>query len=147
MNKPTLYQGGIAIDDRGELEYNNVSLKDVKRFYIVSNHKSHFVRAWHGHKKEVKYVTVIKGCALIGAVKLDNFDYPSFDLLVEKFILSSKKPSLLYIPSGYANGFMNLTKDTKIMFFSTSSLEESQGDDYRYPYDYFGKPIWEIKER
>ncbi len=29
------------------------------------------------------------------------------------------------------------------MFYSTSSLEESKGDDIRYPFDNWGKSLWE----
>ena len=78
-------------------------------------------------------------------VKIDNWDKPTYASKVEKYILSSNKPSILYIPKGYANGFMNLTKDTKIMFLSTSTLEESKGDDYRFGYNYWN--IWNIDQR
>ena len=145
MIKPELIEGGIAVDDRGELRFINSLDLNIKRFYIVSNHKSHFIRAWHGHKKEVKYVTVIQGAALIGAVEIDNWDLPSLDLKVSTFILSANKPSILYIPSGYANGFMNLTQDTKLLFLSLSTLEESKGDDFRFDSHYWD--IWNIKER
>lgn len=145
MEEPILYNGGISIDDRGQLSFINQELSNIKRFYIVSNHKSHFIRAWHGHKKEAKYVTVIKGSAMIGAVKIDDWSNPNMFISPNKYILSDNKPQLLYIPVGYANGFMNLTQDTKIMFLSTSTLEESKGDDYRYVYDYWN--IWNIEER
>jgi len=145
MIKPELIEGGIAVDDRGELRFINSLDLNIKRFYIVSNHKSHFIRAWHGHKKEAKYVTVIQGAALIGAVEIDNWDLPSLDLKVSTFILSANKPSILYIPSGYANGFMNLTQDTKLLFLSLSTLEESKGDDFRFDSHYWD--IWNIKER
>ena len=146
MNEPKLIKGGLAVDDRGELCYNNdFDMSLIKRYYMVSNHKSHFIRAWHAHKKEAKFVTVVKGTALIGAVKIDNWDKPNPDTKINKFILSEKNPAVLYIPAGYANGFMNLTKDTKIMFFSTSTLEESKGDDYRFYSRYWD--YWSIKER
>jgi dTDP-4-dehydrorhamnose 3,5-epimerase len=40
---------------------------------------------------------------------------------------------------------MSLTDDTKIMFFSTSSLEESLNDDFRFD-SRFWNP-WEVEER
>lgn len=144
MKESILIEGGIAIDDRGKLCFINKELK-IKRFYFISNHESHFVRAWHGHKKENKYVTVIQGSAIVGAVKIDDWKNPSKKIIPKKYILSVNKPSLLYIPAGYANGFMNLNQDTIIMFFSTSTLEESKNDDYRYPYNYWD--IWKIEER
>lgn len=146
MNKPKVIQGGIAIDDRGSISFvNDFNFKDIKRFYIVENHKQGFVRAWHAHKKEMKYVMVIKGSALIGAVKIEDWENPSKDSIPEKFVLSAQKPGVLFIPAGYANGFMSLTADAKIIFFSSSSLEESAGDDFRYSARYWD--IWHVEER
>jgi len=146
VNKPKLIQGGIAVDDRGSLSFiNDFDFGGVKRFYMVENHQQGFVRAWHAHKKEMKYVMVVAGSALIGAVKIDNWENPSKDTQPEKFILSDRKPSVLHIPAGYANGFMSLTADTKIIFFSSSSLDESMGDDFRYSAQYWD--IWQIEQR
>ena len=64
---------------------------------------------------------------------------------MHRYVLSALKPSVLHIPAGYANGFKSLTADTKLMFFSTSILEESQGDDVRWPADYFGD-VWTVVE-
>ncbi len=145
-DKPYLIEGGLAVDDRGQVVFvNDFDFKGVKRFYSVSNHTAGFVRAWHGHKKEAKYVLVPQGAAILGAVAIDNWDNPSKELEVHRFVLAAQKPSILYIPAGYANGFMTLTSDTQLMFFSTSSLEESKGDDFRYEARYWH--IWGITER
>ena len=146
MNELQITHGDLSIDDRGKLFFvNNFDFKDVKRFYIVNNHMNNFVRAWHGHKEEAKYVSCIEGSALIAAIKVDKWDNPSKDLQIHKFILSSLKPSILYIPPGFANGFKTLTNDAKLIFFSTSTLENSKGDDYRFDADYWN--AWEIIER
>jgi len=138
--------GGLAADDRGELGFvNDFRFEGVKRFYTVANYRQGFIRAWHGHKREAKYVTAVSGAAVVGAVRIDNWDEPSRDLAVDRFVLSAHKPSVLYIPSGFANGFMSLTPDLKLMFFSTSSLDESQGDDFRFDARYWD--IWQIVER
>ena len=47
-------------------------------------------------------------------------------------MLNDKNPAVLYIPAGYANGFMSLTDQAKAMFFSTATLEESLDDDIRF---------------
>jgi dTDP-4-dehydrorhamnose 3,5-epimerase-like enzyme len=138
--------GGLAVDDRGELGFvNDFNFEGVKRFYTVANHRQGFVRAWHGHKREAKYVTAVSGAAVIGAVRVDNWDQPSRDLPVDRFVLSAHKPSVLYIPAGYANGFMSLTADLKLMFFSTTTLEQSQGDDFRFDARHWD--IWQVVER
>jgi dTDP-4-dehydrorhamnose 3,5-epimerase len=138
--------GGKAFDDRGSLTFiNDLDLTIFKRFYIAENHAQGFVRAWHGHKKEAKAVVVVSGSALVAAVKVDNWDSPSKDLKVERVVLSAEKPSALLIPAGYANGFMTLTESAKVMFLSTSSLEESAGDDFRFDARYWNP--WNIEER
>ncbi len=141
-----LLNGGLAVDDRGQVSFvNDFHFENVKRFYMVSNHKQGFIRAWHGHKNESKYVSVVSGSALVGAVQIDSWDNPSKDIKPEKYILSENKPQILYIPKGYANGFMSLTKDTKIMFYSTSALEDSLNDDFRFDSRHWD--IWNIIER
>ena len=146
FDKPTLMGGALAVDDRGEVGFvNDFSFQGVKRFYTVSNHRSNFVRAWHGHRREAKYVTAVTGAAVVGAVKVDNWDNPSRDLPVERFVLSAKSPAVLFIPAGYANGFMSLTEDLKLMFFSTSTLDESAGDDIRLESRLWD--VWRVTER
>ena len=138
-NQAKLLKGGVAVDDRGYVSFvNDFDFNNVKRFYQVENHSINFIRAWHGHKKEGKYVYVPKGSVLIGAVNLETEE-------ITKKIISSKTPSVLWIPPNHANGFMNLEKDTIIQFFSTSSLEDSLDDDIRFPWDKWN--IWHIEKR
>ena len=144
--KPILMAGGLAADDRGEVGFvNDFHFDGVKRFYTVSNHRAGFIRAWHGHRKEAKYVTAVAGAAVVGAVRIDDWDKPSPNLPAERFVLAAHRPSVLYIPPGCANGFMSLTEDLKLMFFSTSSLEESLGDDVRFDSRFWD--IWQVLER
>ena len=51
----------------------------------------------------------------------------------------------MYIPPGYANGFMSLTADAHLVFFSTSSVQDSLTDDVRY--DARRWDIWTVDER
>ena len=131
-------EGGSSFDDRGSVKFvNDFNFRDIKRFYQIENHKKGFIRAWHGHKNEAKYVYIPKGCALIGAVPMPDSrqDNESGNELPRRFVLSSEKPQVLYIPTNYANGFMTLEDDTIVQFFSTATLQESLGDDLRFPYD------------
>ena len=138
--------GDIFVDDRGELLFcNDFEMTDVKRFYQVSNHKTEFIRAWHAHKKESKYVYVITGAAILGAVKIDDWKSPSKNLPVKKYVLSDKKPGVLFIPGGYAHGYKTLVPDTKIIFFSSMTISESSKDDYRYDANYWNP--WEVVEQ
>ena len=158
---PILIEGSIAIDDRGPVSFVNSfdfagapMMPPVRRFYLVSNHQPGQVRAWHAHKKEAKYVTAISGTALVCAARVEEQDWNRTDdhqdpkLRVnqpQRFVLSASKPAVLFIPPGYANGWMSLTADAKLMFFSTATLDESSADDYRFPARYWNP--WKVEER
>ena len=146
MDSPCLIPGDSAVDDRGKLTFvNGFDFTGIKRAYTVSNHRVGFVRGWHGHKIEAKYASVVTGASLFGIVVIDDWDEPSKSLEVARFVLSEDKPSALYIPPGHAHGFMNLTADTIVTFYSTSTLDDSLNDDYRYEARYWD--CWSVEER
>jgi dTDP-4-dehydrorhamnose 3,5-epimerase-like enzyme len=143
-NATMAIKGGIAVDDRGSVSFvNDFPFGSVKRSYIVRNHSKNFVRAWHYHYNEGKYVRIIQGSAILGAVcgspKSETWDTPT------KLVISEYNPSVVYIPPGYANGFMSLTDNCIIEFYSTSTLQESLTDDVRI--DARKWDIWKIEER
>lgn len=124
--------GNTFVDDRGPLRFvNDFNFEGVKRFYQVENHERGFIRAWHGHRKEGKYVYVARGSAWIGVVDMED------EKQAERYILSDKSPKVLFIPPGKYNGFQTLEEGTILLFFSTSTTEESRGDDIRHPYEKF----------
>ena len=143
---PTIFQGNRATDDRGSLGFiNGFGISDFKRFYTVANHSSNFIRAWHGHLKEVKAIIVLQGSALVCAVEMNDSKNPNRDNPITRHVLTGNNPSALYIPAGYANGFKTLTSDAIVLVFSSTTLEESMGDDYRFEYDYWNP--WEVVPR
>ena len=146
IKKVRLIDADIATDDRGELMFsNNFDMSKIKRFYQITNFKTPFVRAWHGHKYENKYIIVLKGAAMLAVVKINNWKNPNKNLKIEKFVLNDKKPKLLFIPGGHAHGFKTLKSDTRLMVFSTSKVKQSKKDDYRFQSNYWNP--WQIKER
>jgi len=145
---PKKYVGNLAVDDRGSVKFvNDFDFAKVKRFYQVENHNTRIIRAFHGHLKEAKYVYVSKGSIILCAVPLTDPLHSSKISKVERFILSADQPCVLYVPAGFANGFKVLEKGSIVLFFSTASLKETQGDDYRYPFDYWGTEIWQTENR
>ena len=144
--EPELLRGDLAVDDRGEVGFvNDFAFEGVKRFYTVANHAQGYVRAWHGHRRETKYVLAVSGAVLVCCLEIDDWERPSPDLEVKRFVLTDRKPAVLRVPAGYANGFMTLTSDAKLLFFSTSTLEESLDDDIRFPARFWDP--WEVEER
>lgn len=141
VDEPTLYEGFNYVDDRGILSgCNAIDMSQLKRFYVIENHESRFVRAWHGHRFETKVFYCLSGAFLIGTVKIEDFKKPDSKSKAKLFTLSSIRPQILVVPGGYANGLMNLTEDSKLMVISDRSLEESAKDDYRYKFDYWN--VW-----
>jgi dTDP-4-dehydrorhamnose 3,5-epimerase len=141
-----LIRGDLAVDDRGEVSFvNEFMFEGVKRFYTVGNHASGFIRAWHGHRHEAKYVMAVRGTSLVCCVEIDNWENPSPRLEVQRFVLDERKPAVLHVPAGYVNGFMTLTPNTKLIFFSTATLDESSEDDIRFPARFWDP--WSIEER
>jgi dTDP-4-dehydrorhamnose 3,5-epimerase-like enzyme len=146
LPEPTQVFGNKIVDDRGSVSFvNKLDLRIFKRQYMVQNHQVGFVRAWHGHKNETKIVQAVSGAALVCCVKITNWENPSKDVEINRFTVSSENPSILIIPAGFANGFMNLTLDTKLLFASDKTLEESLSDDYRFNSRYWDP--WFITER
>lgn len=141
-----IIRGNKFSDDRGYLSFiNDFQLEGYKRFYIVDNHSAGFIRAWHGHLLEDKAVLCLSGAALIGVVPISETGGHIERSVAKTYTLSHEIPSILKIPRGHANGFKSLTSDCKLLFFSSSTLEESQGDDYRFAYDAWN--VWEEKYR
>ena len=148
VSKIQQFAGNLAVDDRGTVRFvNEFDFTGVKRFYQVDNFDLNMIRAWHGHMKEGKYVYVASGSIILGAIRLTSKIKPNKKVRVERFILSAQKPQVVFIPPGYANGFKTLEKKTKVIFFSTRTLAESKGDDYRFPADYWGEEIWQVENR
>ncbi len=146
MIVPHLIEGDVFVDDRGTVSFvNDFSLDPARRFYMVENHSAGFVRAWHYHAKETKYVLAVAGSAIVAAVHVTNVEEPDSDSEIYRFVLSAKKPSILLIPPEYAHGTKNLTDDTRIMFFSNATLEESSADDIRYDAEMWNP--WDVLSR
>jgi len=134
--------GSKITDDRGHILFNNnIKLEGVKRFYIVGNHKANFIRAWHGHAHERKYITCISGAAIVCYRPLD---ISSNEI---KRVVLSPNGTVLEIPPGNYNGWMSLTDDTQLLVLSCSTVEESMADDFRKDVDFFNTDVWKIIQR
>lgn len=136
-------KGGSSTNKLGTISFvNDFNFNGIKRFYSINLPKKKIIRAFHGHFKEDKAVFVSKGKVLLCIVKLDDKSKPNKKNRVKKIILSENDPKVVYIPKGHANGIMSLEKNSNVLFFSNLSLKNSIKDDYRFPFDYWGKDIW-----
>ena len=158
---PSSISGQVVSDDRGKVSFLNqiFSLIDVKRIYLVENFSPSVIRAFHGHMLEEKYALVVSGSAIFVTAALEDYShfvesrrevvrYPRLNK--ESYIrsfLTSEKLELIHIPPGWANGFRALQPNTKILFFSNTTLEEAKNDDFRFPWDILGKDVWRVQNR
>lgn len=137
-----IIHGDLSVDDRGTVSFvNSFDFRDVKRFYMIENHEKGFIRAWHGHEKETKYVYVTRGSIIVAL-------WPMHDPTKQPYrvVLSAKRPQVFCIPAGNYNGFKTLTEGAQVIFYSTATLEESKLDDFRKSAQ-FMNTIWEIEQR
>ncbi|GJQ64324.1 MAG: hypothetical protein SCALA702_33770 [Melioribacteraceae bacterium] len=129
---PRIISGGSFTDSRGTLRFNNkLDLVDFRRFYIVKN-APNVVRAWQAHKNECKIFLPLSGSFTVVLVAVDDWENPSKDLPQSVFHLTAEEQTALFIPGGFANGFTSSGEDAELLIFSSSTLEESSEDDFRY---------------
>ncbi|MBF4492894.1 WxcM-like domain-containing protein [Flavobacterium sp. MR2016-29] len=139
---PKIIQGGNFSDHRGTISYvNDFSFKDIERFYIISNSDENPIRAWQGHKLDAKNFYCLSGSFKIHFVKVDNWENPSKDLIVETVLVSHTDSKMVHIPAGYANAIESLESNSKLISFSTLPLSNVSEDDVRYESGY-----WRLNE-
>ena len=111
-------------DSRGEFRElfrkNVVSAKKDFKFTCYSRSKKNVLRGLHLQKPNAqgKYITVIKGKILDVAVDLrkKSKTYKKY----YKIILSSENCKSIYIPEGFAHGFLSLDEDNMIVYHLTN---------------------------
>jgi dTDP-4-dehydrorhamnose 3,5-epimerase-like enzyme len=136
--RPKIIQGGSFSDHRGSISYvNDFSFKDVERFYIIANSQENPIRAWQGHRFDAKNFYCLSGSFKIHFIKIDNWENPSKDLVIETILVSESDSKIVHIPAGYANAIEEVGLNSKLMSFSTLSLANVSEDDVRYPSDYW----------
>lgn len=136
--KPKVIQGGKFADYRGSISFvNDFSFSDIERFYIISNSFENPVRAWQGHKLDAKNFYCLTGSFKIHFIKIDDWENPSKDLIIETIFVSESDSKIVHIPAGYANAVESLEENSKLMSFSTLPLANVSDDDVRYPSDYW----------
>lgn len=140
QSEPKIMEGGVFVDERGIVSFvNEFDFQGVERSYIVCSHRPGQPRGWVGHKRDEKWFWVIKGTSLISVVKPDDWDSPSRDLSVRRYVLSQATPQVLHVPAGYATANVSLCADVVLMVFASGRIEDAKADDFR-----FGSDTWPI---
>jgi dTDP-4-dehydrorhamnose 3,5-epimerase len=133
-----IIQGGIHQDPRGKIIHiNDFDMELVKRMYHFHQSDVSIIRAWQGHKKEMKWMHCIKGSYAVRIVELDSIDKPSRSLLPKEYTLSSNNSQVLHIPPRHANGFKAIEPNSILIVFSNMNVEDSNSDLIRYDQGYW----------
>lgn len=136
---PHIIAGGIHIDNRGKLKFNNsFNMSQVKRFYSITLKKKLSIRRWQGHKIEKRWFTAIYGSFTIQLILVDNWFKPSNNLNKIDFELSNESLDVLYVPNGYLTSIKS-NSDNSILLVMSDHLLNEIDDEYRFPSEYFNK--------
>ncbi|PKP22638.1 MAG: dTDP-6-deoxy-3,4-keto-hexulose isomerase, partial [Bacteroidetes bacterium HGW-Bacteroidetes-22] len=95
------------------------------------------LRAWQGHRGEVKAFYVVKGAFTVNAVRIEDPENPDPDAEPWVFRLSEEESKVLVLPDRYANGFQATLPGSKMIVFSNLKLDDSNNDIIRFPADYW----------
>jgi hypothetical protein len=134
---PTIIKGNSHTDSRGTLFFNNdFDVSAIKRFYIIENQNTDFIRAWQGHKIEQRWFSAVQGSFSIKLICIDNWEKPSKMCNPFCFVLQEKKMDILHIPKGYESSVQSLEKGSKLLVMSDYLMGEIQ-DELRFDSEYF----------
>lgn len=124
-------------DERGIITYNNdFDASQIKRIYTIENHSTDFIRGWQGHKIEQRWFACMKGVFEISVIFVDDFENPSRDLTIRKYLLTDDVLTYLHIPSGCITAIQAKADGSKLLVLADYGLGEIN-DEYRYSLDYF----------
>lgn len=134
---PKITIGNSHSDSRGTLFFNNdFDASAIKRFYIIENQNTDFIRAWQGHKIEQRWFSAVQGSFKIKLISFDNWENPSDEFEPIAFVLEAEKLDILHIPKGYLSSIQSLEEGSKLLVLSDYLMGEVK-DEYRFASDNF----------
>ena len=112
-------QGKVHYDSRGffkEIFKRKILKNHNSIFWCVSKSKKNVLRGLHlqTKKQQEKFITVVKGKILdvVVDLRLKSKTFGKF----YKIILSDKNGKSLFIPAGFAHGFLGLDKENIVVY-------------------------------
>jgi dTDP-4-dehydrorhamnose 3,5-epimerase-like enzyme len=139
---------GCYVDDRGFLaqviQELDAIFPPIKRIYVTGNFNRGVVRGFHKHDREWKCFYVASGAGKF--VLVDDRKESKTYKAIDTYILSSRNPSALIIPTGVFNGWMSLDENTIVVGVSSENFDRQNPDDIRVPPETFGD-VWTVRVR
>lgn len=123
-------------DDRGDSVFDLFVLKDGQ--VNVSVMPEGIVKGVHQHDKQVDRVACIQGKIL--ALTSDEGQ-----MVPERTVLSPMNREILTIPKGKLHGFKALAPNTIMVYHVSRGYDQTDPDEKRFNWDYWGKDAWDIE--
>lgn len=161
LPEPVLLKIQSISDDRGLLIPFTDDIDDAlfKRCYRVENYGRGIIRGLHYHMKEIKIFTIVSGAGKFVTLELPTAlakenDYQKIKDFclknpnhIKTFILSSRHHGVLFIPAGFANGWISLEDHTILVALSNLRYEDAKDDDIRIDPLVIGEDYWRVIPR
>lgn len=134
-------------DERGRvmelLRKDDSIFKGFGQVYMTTNYPG-VVKAWHCHKKQIDYVTCVKG--MIKIVLFDDRESSPTKGEVNELFIGDFNSELVLIPSGVYHGWKNVSEaESIVVSLITEPYNSENPDELRLPYDTEKIPYkWEI---
>src|SRR5690606_10310865 len=131
-----IIKGGVARDNRGQIRFvNDFDMSEVKRFYIIKNADTKFVRGWRAHRIEQRWFYVLTGAFEFNIIKIDDWQRPSIDLPIEKMTISAEDMEIFHVPEGYGTAIKAIEANSELLVFADYGIDHANQDDYTWSLD------------
>jgi dTDP-4-dehydrorhamnose 3,5-epimerase len=144
--KPSTDERGYFIRDFCNIELNKIKF-NIKQINISFNKKKYTLRGFHYQKKpyeEDKIITCISG--KIFNVCIDLRKKSKTYLKIFRKYLSDSNFQSLHVPAGFANAYLTLKPNTKILYYMSKYYKPKSAKGIRFD-DPFFKISWPVKPK
>ena len=134
------------IDERGYL-LKIVRAGDIVSFgetYVIGDWKAGVIRGFHKHAYTDEWFCVLNGTAKF--VLYDDRPESTQYGQLQSFVLSGRRPEVLFVPAGVFHGHMALEDLTQTLAVASHPYNSQQPDETRVPYDSFGVQ-WQVTSK
>ena len=107
-------------------------MSSVKRFYVIENFDSNYIRGWKGHKIETRWFFAIRGSIIINTILISDLEnsHPSPEL--KTFILNEDNLNVLEVPPGFATSIKQYSDGDRICVYADYEIGVSGDEDLRW---------------
>jgi dTDP-4-dehydrorhamnose 3,5-epimerase len=152
----------VFLDDRGYLyeilRFNDKIFEGAKFEQITFSHLfPGVVNGFHYHKKQTDWIVCAEGNVRVVLVDFRKH-IPAGDgvegrehelkkvLVPEIHFIGERKPLLLKVPKGVWHGYSAVgNKPASIIYVTDCTYDPN--DEFRVPWDFLGKSIWEVENK